>query len=48
LKPTIVFLHGLASNGSRWWDFAARTRLKDWRILRPSLRGAAPRARRAR
>jgi pimeloyl-ACP methyl ester carboxylesterase len=38
---TIVFLHGLASNGSRWWDFAERTRLKDWRILRPSLRGAS-------
>lgn len=38
---TIVFLHGLASNGSRWWDFAARTRLKDWRLLRPNLRGAA-------
>jgi len=38
---TIVLLHGLASNGSRWWDFAARTRLKDWRILRPSLRGAS-------
>jgi pimeloyl-ACP methyl ester carboxylesterase len=41
VKPTLVFLHGLASNGSRWWDFAARTRLKDWRILRPNLRGAA-------
>ena len=38
---TIVFLHGLASNGSRWWDFAARTRLRDWKILRPSLRGAS-------
>ena len=38
---TIVFLHGLASNGSRWWDFAARTRLKDWRIVRPNLRGAS-------
>jgi pimeloyl-ACP methyl ester carboxylesterase len=38
---TIVFLHGLASNGSRWWDFAARTRLRDWRILRPDLRGAS-------
>src|SRR6185436_18066922 len=38
---TIVFLHGLASNGSRWWDFAARTQLTDWRILRPSLRGAS-------
>jgi esterase len=41
LKPTIVFLHGLASNGSRWWDFAERTRLKHWRVLRPNLRGAA-------
>lgn len=41
MKPTIVFLHGLASNGSRWWDFAARTRLKDWRVLRPNLRGAS-------
>lgn len=40
-KPTLVLLHGLASNGSRWWDFAARTRLTDWRILRPNLRGAA-------
>jgi len=38
---TIVFLHGLASNGSRWWDFAERTRLKDWKILRPDLRGAS-------
>ena len=41
MRPTIVFLHGLASNGSRWWDFAERTRLKHWRILRPNLRGAA-------
>jgi esterase len=38
---TILLLHGLASNGSRWWDFAERTRLRDWRILRPSLRGAS-------
>jgi pimeloyl-ACP methyl ester carboxylesterase len=38
---TIVFLHGLASNGSRWWDFAERTRLRDWKVLRPSLRGAS-------
>lgn len=41
MKPTLVFLHGLASNGTRWWDFAARTRLQGWRILRPNLRGAA-------
>jgi len=41
LKPTLVLLHGLASNSTRWWDFAARTRLKDWKILRPDLRGHA-------
>lgn len=41
MRPTIVFLHGLASNGSRWWDFAERTRLRDWKVLRPSLRGAS-------
>ena len=41
MTPTIVFLHGLASNGSRWWDFAERTRLRDWQVLRPSLRGAS-------
>jgi pimeloyl-ACP methyl ester carboxylesterase len=41
MRPTIAFLHGLASNGSRWWDFAERTRLEHWRILRPNLRGAA-------
>jgi pimeloyl-ACP methyl ester carboxylesterase len=41
MRPTIVFLHGLASNGSRWWDFAARTQLRSWRVLRPNLRGAA-------
>ncbi len=38
--PTLILLHGLASNSTRWWDFAARTRLKDWKILRPDLRGA--------
>ena len=38
---TLVLLHGLASNGSRWWDFAERTRLRGWKILRPTLRGAA-------
>jgi pimeloyl-ACP methyl ester carboxylesterase len=36
-----VLLHGLASNSTRWWDFVARTRLKDWKILRPDLRGHA-------
>ena len=41
MKPTLVLLHGLASNSTRWWDFAARTRLKTWQILRPDLRGHA-------
>ena len=36
-----MLLHGLASNSTRWWDFVARTRLKDWKILRPDLRGHA-------
>jgi len=39
--PTLILLHGLASNSTRWWDFVARTRLKGWKILRPDLRGAA-------
>jgi pimeloyl-ACP methyl ester carboxylesterase len=40
-KPALALLHGLASNGTRWWDFKARTRLAGWNILAPSLRGAA-------
>lgn len=39
---TLVLLHGLASNSTRWWHFAAHTRLREgWRLLRPDLRGHA-------
>jgi pimeloyl-ACP methyl ester carboxylesterase len=37
---TLVLLHGVASNSTRWSEFAARTRLKEsWKILCPDLRG---------
>ena len=39
---TLVLLHGLASNSTRWWHFMAHTRLgQDWKVLRPELRGHA-------
>jgi pimeloyl-ACP methyl ester carboxylesterase len=39
---TLVLLHGLASNSTRWWHFAATTRLREgWKLLRPDLRGHA-------
>lgn len=39
-RRTIVALHGLASNLTRWSEFAATTALTDgWDILRPDLRG---------
>lgn len=39
-RRTIVALHGLASNQTRWSEFAATTRLgNSWDILRPDLRG---------
>lgn len=42
LVKTLVLLHGLASNATRWWHFAANTRLRDgWKLLRPDLRGHA-------
>lgn len=38
--PTLVMLHGLASNHSRWSEFVANTDLRrDWNLLRPDLRG---------
>jgi pimeloyl-ACP methyl ester carboxylesterase len=43
VKPTLVLLHGVASNSTRWAEFIAKTRL-DWRILAPDLRGNAGRA----
>lgn len=39
-RPVIVLLHGVASNISRWSEFAEETTLKDrWDILRIDLRG---------
>jgi esterase len=39
---TLVLLHGLASNGTRWWQFAAHSRLREsWKFVRPNLRGHA-------
>jgi pimeloyl-ACP methyl ester carboxylesterase len=39
-RRTIVALHGLASNMTRWSEFAATTRLAEtWDILCPDLRG---------
>lgn len=39
-RRTLLLLHGLASNLTRWSEFAATTRLaRDWDILRPDLRG---------
>jgi pimeloyl-ACP methyl ester carboxylesterase len=39
LKSTLVLLHGVASNSTRWAEFAERTHLQGWNILRPDLRG---------
>ena len=37
---TLVMLHGLASNHTRWSEFVEQTRLRsDWNLLRPDLRG---------
>jgi pimeloyl-ACP methyl ester carboxylesterase len=39
-RRTLVLIHGLASNLTRWSEFVATTRLaSDWDILRPDLRG---------
>jgi pimeloyl-ACP methyl ester carboxylesterase len=43
LQPgtTLVLLHGLASNSTRWWHFAAHSRLPGLTLLRPTRRGGA-------
>jgi esterase len=41
LNTTLVLLHGLASNSTRWWHFAAHSRVPGLRLLRPNLRGHA-------
>lgn len=39
-RQTLVLLHGLASNHTRWSEFIEHTALRlDWDILRPDLRG---------
>lgn len=39
-RQTLVLLHGLASNHTRWSEFTEQTALKaSWDILRPDLRG---------
>lgn len=39
-RPTLVLLHGLASNMTRWSEFVAATSLgRNWDLLRPDLRG---------
>ena len=41
-KGTVVLLHGVASNGSRWEEFVETTDLRqDWDIIRMDLRGHA-------
>lgn len=41
MSGTLVLLHGLASNATRWWHFAAHFGLPGWKLLRPNLRGHA-------
>jgi pimeloyl-ACP methyl ester carboxylesterase len=47
VSRTLVLLHGVASNSTRWAEFREGTELEDWDILAPDLRGnasaAAPR-----
>jgi esterase len=38
VKGTLVLLHGVASNSTRWAEFIANTRLH-WQFLAPDLRG---------
>jgi esterase len=44
VKHTLVLLHGVASNSTRWAEFIANTRL-NWRFLAPDLRGNGSAAR---
>jgi pimeloyl-ACP methyl ester carboxylesterase len=39
-RRTLVLIHGLASNHTRWSEFVTTTRLREsWDLLRPDLRG---------
>jgi len=40
LKGTLVLLHGVASNSTRWAEFTMNTHLRhEWKIIAPDLRG---------
>jgi pimeloyl-ACP methyl ester carboxylesterase len=39
VNSTLALLHGVASNSTRWAEFAQQTHLQGWKILRPDLRG---------
>lgn len=40
MKPTLVLLHGVASNSTRWAEFIATSRLRrSWRVVAVDLRG---------
>lgn len=41
MNPTLVLLHGLASNATRWWRLRAAGQLAGWTLLCPNLRGHA-------
>lgn len=41
MPNTLVLIHGLASNATRWWRFTNHQRLPGWTLLRPNLRGHA-------
>lgn len=41
VTTTLVLIHGLASNATRWWRFAADHQLPGWKLLCPNMRGHA-------
>ncbi len=41
MTTTLVLIHGLASNATRWWRFAADRQLPGWTLLCPNMRGHA-------
>lgn len=41
MNGTLVLLHGVASNSTRWAEFAEHARLERWSIVLPDLRGNA-------
>lgn len=41
MNPTLVLLHGLASNATRWWRLRDEPKIAGWTLLCPNLRGYA-------